>query len=119
MESYKDEREIRAARNQSMFRAINEKITELNFAVDDWSRTYVVACECADTRCVASLEITQEAYAAVRREPHRFVVLPGHVYPEVEHVVEEFDNYVVVEKERAAAEVAEALADGSGDAPEA
>jgi len=108
-----DEREIRAARNQAMFRAVNEKLRELNETFGQLVESYVVACECADTRCVANFEITAEAYEAARREPNRFVVLPGHVYPDVERVLEELDNYVVVEKERTAAMVAEELAEGS------
>jgi hypothetical protein len=34
----------------------------------------------------------------VRAHPNRFVVLRGHVYPEVERVVGEDDAYVIVEK---------------------
>jgi 5-bromo-4-chloroindolyl phosphate hydrolysis protein len=56
------------------------------------------------------LEITASEYAEVRRQPRRFAVAPGHLYPEVERVVGEFGAYMVVEKTGAAGEVAEALA---------
>jgi hypothetical protein len=37
------------------------------------------------------------------------VVRPGHLLPELEHVVQESDHYVVVEKSDAAGDVAELL----------
>ena len=103
-----DEREIRAARNQSTFRAANEKLHQIEAAFGEIARTYVIACECADVTCVETIEIDSAGYGNVRSNPRRFAVLPGHVYPEVEIVVDEFDNYVVVEKIAKAAEIAEA-----------
>ena len=105
------EREVRAARNQSLFRSVNEKMAELNASFGALTGTSTIACECADTGCVATIEITPEGYQAVRSEPRRFAVLPGHVIPEVERVVEECDDYVVVEKLRLAGEIAEAVAE--------
>src|SRR3954471_6889697 len=103
------ERELRAARNQSLFRAVNDRLRDLNDAVAALSDTFVIACECADTTCIATLEISGEEYAAVRKQPRQFAVLPGHVYPDVETVVSESDRYVVVEKVAAAGELAEKL----------
>jgi len=100
------EREIRAARNQSLFRAVNEQIVDLTGGATD---TFVIACECADTTCIETVEIDRDAYLAVRREPRRFVVRPGHIYPEVENVVADFSAYVVVEKVAAAGELAKQL----------
>jgi hypothetical protein len=103
------EREVRAARNQAMFRRVNEKLQQLNQAFEAVRDSHLIACECADPSCIETLEIGREEYEAVRKEPKRFAVLPGHVYPEVERVVRESDGYVVVEKLAAAAEVAESL----------
>jgi hypothetical protein len=105
-----EEREVRAARNQAMFRAVNEKLATLNEAFAQLVGTFAVACECADTSCVEMIEIAPEEYRAVRAEPRRFVVRAGHVYPDVEVVVHETPAYVVVEKVAAAAEIAELLA---------
>jgi hypothetical protein len=113
MSDAQTEREVRAARNQAMFRAVNEKMTELNASVAKLTGTYAIACECADTNCLETLELTPEQYEAVRREPRTFAVRPGHIHPEVERVIEEFENYTVVEKLRAAAEVAEQTAGDS------
>ena len=106
------EREVRAARNQSLFRAVNEKVRELNEATVSVSRSFVIACECADTLCVEMIEIAPDDYLAVREEPRRFVVRPGHVLPDVETVVAEGETYVVVEKTETAGELAEQLAPG-------
>ena len=108
-----DEREVRAARNQGLFRAINEKLHELNEKLNSVTDTFVIACECADTTCVEMIEIDPEEYLAVRAEPRQFAVLPGHVYPDVERVVRESEQHVVVEKDALAGEVAEALAENT------
>jgi 5-bromo-4-chloroindolyl phosphate hydrolysis protein len=112
-----DEREIRAARNQAMFRAVNEKINGLDDLVAEVGGRFVVVCECANEHCIETLEITPAAYAAIRGNPRQFPVLRGHVYPEVERVVEEAEGYVVVEKFGRAGEVAEAIEARSGVTP--
>ncbi len=105
-----DEREIRAARNQSLFRIVNENMRELNEAFDAITETFVIACECADMGCVDTLTLKPEDYKAIRAEPRQFAVLPGHVYPDVERVVRESDSFVVVEKVAEAGALAEDLA---------
>jgi hypothetical protein len=106
--SSQEDREIRAARNQALFRAVNEKLRSVETASKYTNETFVVACECADLGCVSTLEIAPDRYFEVRANPRHFVVLSGHVYPEVEAVVSQLDGYVVVEKLAAAGETAEA-----------
>ena len=106
-----EEREIPAARNQSLFRAVNEKLRSVETASEYTHGTFVVACECADLGCVQTLEIAPDEYLAVRANPRHFVVLSGHVYPEVERTVGQLDGYVVVEKLAAAGEIAEQMLD--------
>jgi 5-bromo-4-chloroindolyl phosphate hydrolysis protein len=105
------EREVRAARNQALFRAVNEKLQGLNDSFKSLTSTFTIACECADASCVEMLDIQADEYLAVRAEPRHFAVLPDHVYSDVERVVREPDGYVVVEKTGAAAKVAEILDD--------
>lgn len=105
------ERETRAARNQALFREINERMRELNDALASMTDEYAIACECADAGCVETLSIRAEDYQAVRSSPRRFVILRGHIVPGIEEVVAEHDGYVVVEKQGAAGEVAAHLAD--------
>ena len=75
--STQQEREIRAARNQAMFRAVNEQITALNKALESVTDTFTVACECADTTCVEMIDIAPKDYTAVRGEPRCFVCIRG------------------------------------------
>src|SRR5215210_574122 len=97
-ESTQRDRELRAARNQALFRAVNEKLRELNDAFAEVTERYAIACECADVSCVETLHIVMEEYVAVRDHHNHFVVLKDHVYPEVERVIGQNDGYVVVEK---------------------
>lgn len=109
MDSDPGEREVRAARNQAMFRAVNEHIRALNDAFGTLTETFTIACECFDVRCIEMIVIKPDAYEHVRSHPHRFAVRPGHLLAELENVVEETDTYMIVEKLRVAADEAEAL----------
>jgi hypothetical protein len=101
-----DEREIRAARNQAMFRTINERLTR-DDPLAELTGSHVISCECADAGCVQTLAISAGDYEQVRREPRHFAVLPGHIVPDVETVVAEHKTYVVVEKIGEAGEMVE------------
>jgi hypothetical protein len=96
----------RIARNQLLFRSINEKIEGVNETFGWAAQTYAVLCECADTRCIEQVELTGAEYAAVRDQPGQFIVTVGHVYPEHERVVRTEQRYQVVEKTGLAGEIA-------------
>jgi hypothetical protein len=98
----------RIARNQALYRSVNEQIEALNQAFDEavgiggsW------ICECADTNCTEMITARLDEYEKVRQNPRRFLVRPGHVYPEAERVVDETETYAVVEKTGAAARIVE------------
>jgi hypothetical protein len=103
-----DEREIRAARNQAMFRLVNEKIRELNDVFAVLTETVSIACECADGTCIQLIEIAPAVYDGVRANPRQFVVVSDHADPDSERIVSESDRYTVVENTRPAAETSEA-----------
>jgi hypothetical protein len=103
-----EERQARAGRNQSLFRALNERLSDLNEPLARVSNTFVISCECADTSCVEMLDINPDDYRSVRADARWFIVLPDHVRAEVESVIRHVDGYVVVEKFGAGGEVAEA-----------
>lgn len=105
-----EEREVRAARNQALFRALNERLDELNNASASVTSTFTIACECADMDCAEMIEIDPRDFLEMRREPRQFAVLPVHVLPDVEVVMRDCERYVVVKKIGAAGEVAEATA---------
>jgi hypothetical protein len=96
--------ESRAGRNQALFRAINE---ELRIATRPQEpETFTIACECADPACVETLDVAVEQYAQIRTVPTHFIVLPGHIYPEIERVIVDDARFQIVEKVGEAARVA-------------
>ena len=92
-------------RHQAAFREVNEQIAGLTGSFVMTSHRLVV-CECADTSCAESLEITEAEYEAVRADGTRFVVVPGHELPDFERVVQANDRFLVVQKLGPAAAVA-------------
>jgi hypothetical protein len=93
------DRQERAARNQSLFREVNERVGETAHPFDPTFTSF--ACECANTECVEQVSLTHEEYEAVRRWPNHFVVKPGHASLEFERVLDQAgadsNRYEVVE----------------------
>jgi hypothetical protein len=103
------ERDERLARNEAIFREINERTRSLQerFGPEDPTTAYEeFLCECGDQLCVERVKLTVREYESVREQPTQFVVRPGHSVPRVERVVSEGDRYLVVVKLGDAAEVA-------------
>jgi hypothetical protein len=88
----------RAARNQALFREVNERLQELASDFQATAGSTVFSCECADLSCVAQIDMTLDEYEAVRSDPNQFLVLAAHVIPDVENIVRADDGYVVVAK---------------------
>ena len=98
---------MRLARNEAMFREVNErieKVTERFAAADPMS----FVCECVDNTCSRHVELTREEYEDAAEQRKRFAVAPDHDDPELENVVERHKGYIVVEKFGAGARVATA-----------
>ena len=89
-----DERRARAAKNQSLFREVNERIEELRPS----SLFAEFICECLDEACTEQVSLSVEEYETVRSDPNQFFVLPGHQVAAVEDVVATTDRYLVVSK---------------------
>jgi hypothetical protein len=100
-----DGRRQRAAKNQSLFREVNERIGELSQAA--MVTTFI--CECANEACDEALSLTAEEYERIRSSSNSFFVVPGHEISEIEQVIDSTDRYVVVAKLGAGGEVAEGL----------
>ncbi len=96
----------RAARNEAIFREVNERIEEL---ARPWSDEMEVFCECADPACTDTMSVSVEKYEAVRAHPTWFFVLPGHEETAVEEVVERGDGILIVSKRGEAGEMAAEL----------
>lgn len=83
----------RLAHNEAVFRRVNDEIDRAPRPAADY------VCECADTDCTITIHLDGDEYSRIRAEPDWYVVLPGHERPELEHVVERHDGYVVVRKD--------------------
>lgn len=100
--------QARAARNQSLFREVNERIEGLRNRPPTVFELFI--CECCLDGCSKTVSLTIEEYEGIRAHPVRFAVLPGHVDLDVERVVKSVDGrYEVVEKIEQAARVATRL----------
>jgi hypothetical protein len=103
------ERQERAARNQSLFRYVNERVKSVLLSFGGATDETSFACECADPECAVFVPLTLEEYEQVRSRPDTFLVAPGHVYAEVEDVLAENERYTIVAKLERGAEVSAAL----------
>lgn len=104
-----DAREKRLARNEAVFREVNERSRELSETWDDNESTFQIVCECCDASCVEAIDVTPGEYGGVRSRPTRFLVVPGHQEPTVERLVVESPRFVVVEKTGEAADFVESF----------
>lgn len=91
----------RLARNQALFREVNERLLEFtdgssNGAID-------VLCECSREECAVTMELSLEEYQRIRSRSTWFAISPGHETPAVERVVETRGAFAVVEKTNGAA----------------
>lgn len=104
--------EARLARNEVMFRQINERIRELASRFDHLGNEELsFVCECADETCVERVPLTPSQYDDIRAIPARFVVVPGHeATPLVERVLFRSSGFVIVRKIGLAADIARELA---------
>lgn len=96
-------REERAARNEALFREVNERVASL---AAEGAHEVGFVCECSDDACVDRLHLGRDEYHAVRADPRRFIVVPGHE-GSFERVVERHATYSVVEKHGDAGRISE------------
>jgi hypothetical protein len=92
------DREIRAAQNELVFRAVNEQIVKMTDRFREQLADIDIVCECASTSCVGTIRINADVFAKIERVEGRFLVLPGHEDEAVERVVVRLADYVIVWK---------------------
>jgi predicted YcjX-like family ATPase len=102
-----DSRPTRAAKNEAIYREVNERIVELTdtFAAEGLE----IVCECSHPDCVEIFQITVTEYVAVRSHGNRFAVIAGHEDLTVERVYDQNERFLIVEKIGEAGDVARAL----------
>ena len=97
----------RAARNEDLFRSVNERIEDVvAHHPEQW---FDAVCECSDLECAAIFRIEVAEYERIRSSSGCFALLPGHDDPRYERVIERRDGFVVVEKVGDGATVARTL----------
>lgn len=89
-----------AAKTQSFFREVNERMRERHESVDQLGGSADFLCECAREDCTHALRMTLNSYDEMRRVPTHFAVAAGidHVFPDIERIFARRDGYLVVEK---------------------
>jgi len=103
-----DERLERIAKNETVFRAVNRELRQVEGETSGTSDQLIdVLCECGRQGCSGVLSMTVADYESVHSQKDRFVVQQGHENAEIERVVEERPGYLVVDKFGEAEEIAE------------
>jgi hypothetical protein len=93
-----EERDERLAKNELLFRMLNENIVGLAGTLGG-ETPYEFICECAAVGCFEQLVLTLREYEAVRVDATHFLVKRGHEDLAVERVVSSHAGYFVVEKQ--------------------
>jgi hypothetical protein len=88
-------------RRFSFFRAVNERIREVNAAFAVFTDNYEVYCECGARNCLERVEVPAKVYEDVLTGP-RSLVKVGHESPSHGVVVAESRSYVVIEADGSA-----------------
>jgi hypothetical protein len=109
--------EERLAKNEVLFREVNESIEQQALRFGGIDDEYEFVCECSSTECVERVTLTVRQYEQVRAEGTRFVLAPGHADPEVELVVRKTVDHDVVEKDGLAGVIAEQADPRSAETP--
>jgi hypothetical protein len=98
-------RDEQRARNEALFRNLNERLKELEDRLDtravgapaiDYEEFF---CECGRLDCMSRLAMTRAQYESIRAFGERFAVLADHVDESIDSVVERHRGFVVVQKD--------------------
>lgn len=92
----------RVARGQAILRELNERI-----GAEPEDAPVFFRCECGELGCNRLIRLRRDEYEAVRVEPRRFIIAPGHLVAELEREVEHHAEYAVVETHPHTSEFAE------------
>jgi hypothetical protein len=90
------DRNDRLARNEALFRSVNERVEEVvqpgkNEEID-------FLCECGDSECVEKISLARSEYERVRADAAQFAIAVGHEILDIEDVVTRTDRFLAVRK---------------------
>jgi hypothetical protein len=102
----------RKAENEVIFRRHNERIQNdfdeiKQIAVEDDQEHLVPEidgvvlhfyCECSDENCRMRIPLKSSEYVRIHKDRHHFIAVPGHETQSIEKVIDEQDDYFIVEK---------------------
>jgi hypothetical protein len=90
-------RASRQARNQVLFREVNERIAELLNRLDGEAGRQSFICECSRTGCTDMIDVPLATYSRVRDDPTLFLLAAGHQDPSHEVVIEDVGPYLIAQ----------------------
>jgi hypothetical protein len=104
-----DAREERVSRNEAMYRSVNLEFERAGEEAGEGPHDRLeILCECGEDDCSTTLDVTHAEYDEAHEQRDRFMVAPGHVDEQIEHVVKRTPRYLIVDKFGDAERVAEA-----------
>lgn len=88
------------ADNGTEFREANERIVMAldDFHGNDYHGILEIMCECALGDCRSMLQLMRPEYANVRSDPAWFVVIPKHVRPKRDRILQEHSHYWIIDR---------------------
>lgn len=86
----------RKAKNQALFRDVNERIADMADKFDAAVETQSFICECSRIGCTDRIELTLSEYARVRDDPTTFVLVVGHEDTDHEELLVKTSGYLIV-----------------------
>jgi hypothetical protein len=101
-----DARKALIARNEALFREVNERVREVSERAPTERIEFL--CECGDAECTESISLTLGEYERLRGDPLLFGIKGGHAIPDVEEVVGENERFQTVRKHEEVGRIARA-----------
>ena len=97
-------REERIARNEALFREVNERVREVH--AGDREERVSFLCECGREECTETISLSLAEYEEVRSDATQFAVALGHEMDDVEAPIRRKDGFVLVRKHPTEATIA-------------
>lgn len=91
-----DQSKARKARNETLFRQVNESIEDAARRFHSTEGDFL--CECSIPDCTERIALPFSQYENIRDVSTHFLVVEGHEDLEIERVVARKDNHLVIEK---------------------